>query len=1144
MDPNQLLNTSTPFDQNKLNLLDQVVNALYTTKNPQERQMANTLIDQFQKLENSFQYCEFILNNTNSNYTRYIALSIYETFINEKWNLLDNNSKLNLRNFLVSLLIKLVMNKDFYANATNHFLINKLNVVIVIIAKNEWTTTWPNFISELCTSSKSDPNLCENNMKLLILLSEEINSFWKNSLTAKKAYELREKMSKEFIEVFNLCQLIINNSNSVNKNLLIIAIKLFAEYMNWFPITLTLNQDMMMKTLVNFKELSSCRTETMKCLGNLFGIKMKNLSQNEINTYRILLIQMYQTFIQIMDNEIVKGKNFADQYKFIMEKNPEKITGYENMTHSFEMSLINFFKSNMPYIQSFDFIEGTQQVNQFLATYIPQITNGLNYLTQFLYIENEEIFQAAVDFWLWFAYKVFTLKNPEDTLDTFDLAFENNDFNININNNSNNIIINNNNNNGVQVKYTKEQYLQYLNDSYMYKNCYMKIIDKVRERLCLKMTKPLEVKIDIDENGDIAYDPTKNTVYQIIHENMRETLIYLTYIDPFKTQNLLHSKINEQFEIAKQQNKINPALLNSISWSAGCISGAMNDLTEMHFLIYFIKVLLSLCEIIRGKGNKAICASNIMYVVGQYPKFLNNHWKFLKTVVRKLFEFMHESFEGVQDFACETFLKISIKCAKNFTIMQEQEKEEYIKELVRNVSETTKDLKPHQQLMFYEAIGNMINSEINLTKKTFYIKQLMNEKDSQWNGIFNQAKNDITILNNTNVVKGLSLIILINERVSFSTKTPYWSYGVNIFNNLINSFIYYSQCINEHLNNNKNLDMNIRSYIIYNRTLIKFLTSLIKNTDDVQLIQNEMLPSFGSLIDTYNKNLPNNKDPNMLLLFSSLLEKIQNGNPEVVSVIWKLLSQSTIQLIKNDYESFPEHRMNFFILLKSMISNSFESLFRAQNLNFNKDVIDTITFAINHNTPSMSETGLETLLILLQKVISVKSIDLQNIIDPFFSNYFFMLFNDVFNSMTDGFHQSGFKLQVKVIQIFFQVIDKNVIKENLFDQNESNKNFFLKKLLNDILQAYKNITTTQGEALCLGMINSCNDEHKFKSVMRDFLVSLKSFIGNNEALWEEEKKKELELAKRLEEQKKSFLPGPQYDKQINANNYQDNNMNL
>jgi exportin-1 len=1142
MDPSQLLNTKTPFDESKLALLEQVINVFYTTINNQERQMANKLLDQFQKLDISFQYCEFILNRTQSNNTRVLALNIYESFVKEKWNFLDKDSKLNLRNFLVGLLIKFVMDKEFYANSANHFVINKLNIVIVLIAKNEWTTTWPNFISELCASSKSDANMCDNNMKLLILLSEEINTFWKNSITAKKAYELREKMSKEFVEVFNLCQLVINNSNNVPKNLLIRAIKLFAEYMNWFPINLTLNQDIMMKTLLNFKDLSSCRTETMKCLGNLFGIKMKNLSQNDINNYRHLLIQMYQTFIQIMDTEIVKNKNFADQYKFIQEKSPEKITGYENMTHSFEMSLINFFKSNMSYIQSFDFPEGTQQVNQFLSNYIPQITNGLNYLTQFLFIENEEIFQAAVDFWLWFSYKVFTLKDPNDTLDTFDLIFENNNNDFVLNNNININI--NNNNNGIHAKYTKDQYLQYLNDSFLYKNCYMKVIDIVRERLCLKMTKPLEVKIDIDENGDIAYDPTKNTIYQTIHENMRETLIYLTYIDPYKTQNLLHAKINEQYDIARQQNKINPSLLNSISWSAGCISGAMNDTIEMQFLIVFIKVLLNLCEIIRGKGNKAICASNIMYVVGQYPKFLNNHWKFLKTVVKKLFEFMHESFEGVQDFACETFLKISIKCARNFTILQQNESEEYIKDLVRNVSETTKDLKPHQQLMFYEAIGNMINSENNISKKTFYIKQLMNEKDMQWNQIFDEAKRNINILNNNNVVKGLSLIILLNERVSFSTKTPYWSYGLNIFENLIKSFIFYSQCINQHFENNKAIDMNIRSYMIYNRTLIKFLTSLVKNTDDVQLIQNDMLPSFGKLIETYNNNHVNNKDPNMLLLFSAILEKIQNKNPEVVATIWKLLSSSTIQLIKNDYESYPEHRMNFFILLKSLISNSFESLFRAQNLSFNKDVIDTITFAINHNTPSMSETGLETLLILLQKVISVKNIDLQNIVDPFFSNYFFILFNDVFNTMTDGFHQSGFKLQVKVIQILIRVIDNKVISENLFDKNEINRNFFLKKLLMDILNSFKNIQQTQGEALCLAMMNNCTDDHKFKSVMRDFLVSLKSFLGNNDILWEEEKKKELEMAQRIEEQKKSFLPGPQYDTQINANNYQDNNMNI
>lgn len=84
---------------------------------------------------------------------------------------------------------------------------------------------------------------------------------------------------------------------------------------------------------------------------------------------------------------------------------------------------------------------------------------------------------------------------------------------------------------------------------------------------------------------------------------------------------------------------------------------------ERHFLICAIKDLLTLCENKHGKDNKAVVASNIMFVVSQYPTFLKNHWRFLKTVVRKLFEFMHEAHPGVQDMACETFLKICNKCS-------------------------------------------------------------------------------------------------------------------------------------------------------------------------------------------------------------------------------------------------------------------------------------------------------------------------------------------------------------------------------------------------------------------------------------------------------------------------------------------------
>ena len=53
-----------------------------------------------------------------------------------------------------------------------------------------------------------------------------------------------------------------------------------------------------------------------------------------------------------------------------------------------------------------------------------------------------------------------------------------------------------------------------------------------------------------------------------------------------------------------------------------------------------------------------------------FPPNRRAHWRFLKTVVNKLFEFMHETHEGVQDMACDTFIKIAIKCRRQFVQIQ------------------------------------------------------------------------------------------------------------------------------------------------------------------------------------------------------------------------------------------------------------------------------------------------------------------------------------------------------------------------------------------------------------------------------------------------------------------------------------------
>jgi exportin-1 len=91
-----------------------------------------------------------------------------EDVIKMKWNLLNPEQKMGIRNFLVDLLIKNVNDESNQQNLTHY--INKTNYVIVLIAKYEWTSTWPTFMSEICSSSKSNQNLCENNLKLLQML--------------------------------------------------------------------------------------------------------------------------------------------------------------------------------------------------------------------------------------------------------------------------------------------------------------------------------------------------------------------------------------------------------------------------------------------------------------------------------------------------------------------------------------------------------------------------------------------------------------------------------------------------------------------------------------------------------------------------------------------------------------------------------------------------------------------------------------------------------------------------------------------------------------------------------------------------------------------------------------------------------------
>lgn len=57
---------------------------------------------------------------------------------------------------------------------------------------------------------------------------------------------------------------------------------------------------------------------------------------------------------------------------------------------------------------------------------------------------------------------------------------------------------------------------------------------------------------------------------------------------------------------------------------------------------------------------------------------------------------MHETHDGVQDMACDTFIKIAIKCRRYFVTIQPNEACTFIDEILSTMSSIICDLQPQQ----------------------------------------------------------------------------------------------------------------------------------------------------------------------------------------------------------------------------------------------------------------------------------------------------------------------------------------------------------------------------------------------------------------------------------------------------------------
>lgn len=779
-----------------INLLDNVVRAMYAGDAMQQK-VAQTVLTQLKENPDAWMKVDAILQYSKNQETKYFALQILENLIKTRWNALPGVQTAGIKTFIIDLIIK--TSSDPTTVEREKFYLTKLNMVLVQILKREWPKRWPTFISDIVGASKSNESLCQNNMNILKLLSEEVFDFSSGQLTQAKTKYLKDTMCHEFSKIFQLCTFVLGNS--LNESLVQSTLETLLPFLNWIPVHYVFDTPLIDTLTQRFLPEARFRNITLQCLTEIAAIKHSHeLVFVKLFTQTMEKLQVVMPRATCIKEAYAKGSD--DEQKFI-----------QNLS----LFLCTYLKDHGEYLQKNPECSVTHNL-------------ALNYLIQLSEVEEVEIFKICLEYWNSFAYKLYQQRINAMTCMPQDQTM------------------------------------------------YSRINSTLRYIIIARMAKPEEVLVVENDQGEVVREFMKDTDSITLYKNMRETLVYLTHLDYVDTERIMTSKLANQVNNTEWSWKS----LNTLCWAIGSISGAMTEEDERRFLVTVIKDLLGLCEKKRGKDNKAIIAANIMYVVGQYPRFLRAHWKFLKTVVNKLFEFMHETHDGVQDMACDTFIKIAQKCRRHFVTLQAGEPAPFIDEILNNIEKIICHLQPQQVHTFYEAVGCMIASQTDEQTQEQLIKKYMSLPNHIWEEVVQQANKNVDILKDQAAVRQLANILKTNIRACKSLGHAYVVQLRAIFLDMLNVYKVMSLNINAAISSNGEAITSqplIRSMRTVKKETLKLVGLWIRESQN----NNHMLTSFVTplldavLADYSECTVASAREPEILSTMSIIVEKLQVG---------------------------------------------------------------------------------------------------------------------------------------------------------------------------------------------------------------------------------------------------------------------------
>lgn len=602
---------------------------------------------------------------------------------------------------------------------------------------------------------------------------------------------------------------------------------------------------------------------------------------------------------------------------------------------------------------------------------------------------------------------------------------------------------------------------------------YLPIMQSMLPVFVANMPRPQEVFIEINDLGEIVKNRNVETMEIEFYKKMKQNLFYLSFcIEEFMTSYFI--KESEKIIPSKLQGTENAAQfdavrVNKICWSIGCFANALSETAEREFFVLVLRNLLSMCEIQSSKPNKAIVASNIMFIAGQYERFLKFHSEFMFVVVRKLGEFMSEEFQGIKEMACDNFYKICEKCPTQFFLKKDKV---YILDIILRLFVDLKTTKLDFYLQRVIIEGLLIVLKNSQKKDMHYIEIIYNsftDKSVLHESFIPQIPSFNT--------EQLKMIIHVIEAYSIGFKIlPDVFHQINI----AFEFLSFYQNLSR-LNDFKSKNI---------KTIMTALASFNESVVDSGYVQSEYLDRLcESVLLDYKATL----DPSYLELARAIVMKVDDLDAKEIQrlqfFITNLIIPSIDLVLKADDNI--ELSEKYLLLLKTMIEKNFRVFFMLLIENPSYEImINSILYSLT-TVREISGLALETLILIFKKS---REAQLYN----FYNRFFFVTLENLLGVLFDKDMKQNFDLQIDLCFDLFTTLGSI---PSLSQSGILNTTLTKQFIMDLFSKSFKNLTENSVKIFVDGLL-FIKLKEPFKDHINDFIVKIYEF-GDDEDIQEE-----------------------------------------